>query len=131
MISELVNQLTEQGIQVNQRELYSLADDPWESNNLIEEKQDVFSEYQRLVDNFILAGRQDAASTDHMLELSEAVRQIALLAVPMKPLCRLDCAGLCPYCGANLNRGKCQCASCSQKSPWVDLEKLITNQKRR
>ncbi len=67
----------------------------------------------------------------HMLELGEAVRQNALLAMPMKPLCRPDCAGLCPYCGSNLNQGKCQCVLLSQKSPWVDLEKLISTEKRR
>jgi uncharacterized protein len=32
----------------------------------------------------------------HILDLTEAVRQYALLAIPMKPLCRQDCAGLCP-----------------------------------
>jgi len=45
----------------------------------------------------------------HILDLTEAIRQYALLAVPMKPLCREDCAGLCPYCGHNLNQGTCNC----------------------
>lgn len=31
------------------------------------------------------------------------------LAVPMKPLCKEDCAGLCPTCGAELNQGSCGC----------------------
>jgi uncharacterized metal-binding protein YceD (DUF177 family) len=31
------------------------------------------------------------------------------LEVPMKPLCREDCAGLCPQCGADLNAGPCDC----------------------
>jgi len=43
------------------------------------------------------------------LDLTEAVRQRALLVIPMKPLCRQDCAGLCPDCGHNLNRGPCAC----------------------
>ena len=47
----------------------------------------------------------------HMLDLSDAVRQYALLDLPMKPLCRADCGGLCPDCGANLNLGTCQCKS--------------------
>jgi uncharacterized protein len=54
--------------------------------------------------NFVIDGH-------HILDLSEAVRQYALLAIPMKPICRQDCAGLCPYCGANLNQGPCQCQS--------------------
>ncbi len=44
------------------------------------------------------------------IDLSEAVRQYALLALPMKPLCREDCAGLCPRCGHNLNLGPCGCS---------------------
>jgi uncharacterized protein len=43
------------------------------------------------------------------VDLSEAVRQYLLLAVPMKPLCKEGCAGLCPRCGHNLNVGPCQC----------------------
>lgn len=47
----------------------------------------------------------------HVLDLTEAVRQYALLAIPMKLLCREDCAGLCPTCGRNLNEGPCCCSS--------------------
>jgi uncharacterized protein len=43
------------------------------------------------------------------IDLSEALRQYILLAVPMKPLCRPDCAGLCPDCGHDLNAGPCEC----------------------
>ena len=43
------------------------------------------------------------------IDLSEAVRQYRLLAMPMKPLCQEDCAGLCASCGQNLNRGVCSC----------------------
>jgi len=45
----------------------------------------------------------------HVLDLTEAIRQYALLAIPMKPLCGEDCAGLCPTCGYNLNQGPCGC----------------------
>lgn len=45
----------------------------------------------------------------HILDLTEAVRQYILMAVPMKPLCREDCAGLCIECGQNLNLGTCGC----------------------
>lgn len=45
----------------------------------------------------------------HILDLTEAVRQYALLAIPMKPLCREDCAGLCSICGHDLNQGPCGC----------------------
>ena len=50
-----------------------------------------------------------AIDEHNVLDMSEAVRQYALLALPMKPLCSADCAGLCPTCGKNLNQGPCDC----------------------
>ena len=45
----------------------------------------------------------------HILDLTEAVRQYTLLNTPMSPVCKPDCAGLCPQCGKNLNQCPCQC----------------------
>jgi len=45
----------------------------------------------------------------HLLDLTEVVRQNLLLALPMSPLCKPDCLGLCPVCGANLNIESCGC----------------------
>ncbi len=47
--------------------------------------------------------------SDHILDLTEALRQCVLASAPMKPLCRDDCRGLCQVCGTNLNQGKCNC----------------------
>ena len=47
---------------------------------------------------------------DFVLDLREPIRQYGLMAEPLKPLCRPDCAGLCPTCGSNLNEGACECA---------------------
>ena len=44
------------------------------------------------------------------------------LNVPMKSLCRDDCAGLCPECGADLNAGKCACQPAADPR-WADLAK--------
>lgn len=60
----------------------------------------------------------------HTLDLTEAVRQYALLAIPMKPLCREDCAGLCPSCGHNLNQGPCNCQPQEADPRWSELGKL-------
>jgi len=57
----------------------------------------------------------------HVLDLAEAIRQYALLAIPMKPLCRQDCAGLCPQCGRNLNLGACGCSSQQVDPRWAAL----------
>ena len=47
----------------------------------------------------------------HYLDLSEAVREALLVTVPMRPLCKEDCRGLCVGCGADLNHETCRCAS--------------------
>jgi uncharacterized protein len=47
---------------------------------------------------------------DFMLDLGEPLRQYMLMLEPPKPLCRSDCAGLCPSCGADLNSVRCGCA---------------------
>ena len=62
---------------------------------------------------------------DHTIDLAELVRQYTLLAVPMKPLCRQDCAGLCPTCGHNLNGGPCSCSLQRQGQHWSELKKLV------
>jgi uncharacterized protein len=43
------------------------------------------------------------------LDLREALRQYILMYEPTKPLCRADCAGLCPDCGADMNIGPHEC----------------------
>ena len=44
------------------------------------------------------------------LDLGAICWEEFVLALPVNPLCRPDCKGLCPQCGANLNDGPCQCA---------------------
>ena len=61
---------------------------------------------------------------NHILDLDEAVRQYTILALPMKPICRPDCAGLCPHCGASLNQGLCQCPTTQPDPRWAKLEAL-------
>ena len=49
------------------------------------------------------------------IDLGQMMREQFYLALPMKPLCRADCKGLCPICGKNRNRETCSC-----ESTWVD-----------
>jgi uncharacterized protein len=65
----------------------------------------------------------------HVLDLTEAIRQYALLVLPMKPLCRSDCAGLCSVCGQNLNRGACACPPGPVDPRWAALTEIDTKQK--
>jgi len=46
---------------------------------------------------------------DLVLDVTEVARQHLLLALPMVPVCRPDCRGLCPRCGTNLNERECGC----------------------
>jgi uncharacterized protein len=48
---------------------------------------------------------------DDQIDLDELLREQFYLQLPMKPLCRAECQGLCPQCGTNLNTGACTCAS--------------------
>jgi uncharacterized protein len=43
------------------------------------------------------------------LDLRPAIREHWLLSAPAYALCKADCAGLCPTCGADLNAGACSC----------------------
>lgn len=61
----------------------------------------------------------------HTLDLTEAIRQYAVMAIPMKVLCDKDCAGLCPKCGKNLNQGKCDCLAQEMDPRWSELTKLL------
>ena len=43
------------------------------------------------------------------IDLAPLVHELAWLSVPMQPLCKPDCQGLCMECGHNLNLGDCGC----------------------
>jgi uncharacterized protein len=66
----------------------------------------------------------------HEVDVTEAIRQSVLLELPMKPLCRVDCAGLCIHCGNNLNEGPCGCPEepadhrLSALADWLKSEQL-------
>ncbi len=58
------------------------------------------------------------------LDLSEAVRQYEQAALPLRPLCRDECAGLCPTCGRDLNERACGCSRDEVKHRWSGLAGL-------
>ena len=60
----------------------------------------------------------------YILDLNNAIHQYIMLAIPMKPLCREDCAGICPTCGHNLNQGHCGCLPQEADPRWFGLDKL-------
>jgi hypothetical protein len=58
-------------------------------------------------------GREELAVSfyrDERIDLSQMIVEQIVLALPMKPLCKPDCGGLCALCGANRNLLSCDCA---------------------
>ena len=59
------------------------------------------------------------------IELSDIIFQEILLDIPMKPLCREDCPGICPSCGFARGSDQCKCDSGKQVDPrWQELKKI-------
>jgi len=75
----------------------------------------------------VASGDDDVAThidAHHQVDLTEVLRQAVLLAVPVQPLCRPECRGLCPYCGQDLNVGPCDCQP--ELDPrWQSLRDLV------
>jgi uncharacterized protein len=61
--------------------------------------------------------------TDNTIDLGPLVRDAIVLELPMAPLCRTDCRGLCPQCGADRNEGECGCVA-PRDSRWANLDVL-------
>ena len=58
---------------------------------------------------------------NHTLDLRGTAREYSALNIPMKPVCRADCAGICLTCGANLNEAECGCEEGPRDSRWGPL----------
>lgn len=70
------------------------------------------------VDNLALDAKE--------IDLTKRVEEALYVAVPMRPLCREDCLGLCPHCGVDLNKQRCGCRTESSDPRWQVLKmKLI------
>ena len=61
---------------------------------------------------------------DH-LDLAPLARDALLLSLPLAPLCRPDCPGLCPTCGQDLAEGPCGCAPVVTDPRWAALDALV------
>jgi uncharacterized protein len=62
----------------------------------------------------------------NILDLTEVVREYAVTDLPMKPLCRPGCLGLCQVCGAEQNLNRCGCSASPADSCWGALAGLVT-----
>jgi uncharacterized protein len=69
-----------------------------------------------------LPGADDNYAHDgERVDLEPVVREHLLLAIPLAPLCSESCRGLCPSCGADLNRDPCRCPGPEPaiEKPWA------------
>lgn len=64
------------------------------------------------------------------LDFDALVMEILTLVWPMQPHCREDCKGLCPGCGANLNREQCRCTDAPVRRPFEALREMIERSKK-
>ena len=69
---------------------------------------------------------------DDEINIDEIIKEQVLLSVPMKPLCREECRGLCPVCGKDLNEGACECKRDKidpRLAPLARLKGILNNRK--
>ena len=71
-------------------------------------------------------GEEDAYRIDrrHMLDLTEPIEQYWAMALPMAPVCREDCPGLCPICGKEQAAEGHECTREQVDARWAKLENL-------
>jgi uncharacterized protein len=61
---------------------------------------------------------------DNEINIEELIREQMLLSVPMKPLCKPGCRGICPKCGKDLNDGPCGCKEDEIDPRLMPLKKI-------
>ena len=72
-----------------------------------------------------VVGDKFRIDNDHILDLDNIVAESLEMSIPMKPICKADCEGLCPVCGIDLNYFKCECDNQARDERWAPL--LETN----
>jgi len=64
-------------------------------------------------------------TAEPVVDLTDLIRETLILSLPMKPLCDVECKGLCPDCGANLNEETCECKHEESDERWEGLKDLL------
>ena len=59
------------------------------------------------------------------VDVSPRIAEVIYLALPMVPLCKEDCQGLCSQCGADLNTTTCDCKHDDIDPRWEKLKHLL------
>jgi uncharacterized protein len=67
---------------------------------------------------------EEEAYTGKVIDLDPILREQLLLSLPSYPVCKDDCKGLCPVCGANLNDRECGCDRHVPDPRWAGLKNI-------
>lgn len=59
------------------------------------------------------------------IDMTGRLIEYLILTIPMKKLCRADCKGICPGCGADLNHESCRCTEAAIDPRWEELRRLL------
>ena len=62
---------------------------------------------------------------DGFIDLAPLIRELGLLEVPIQPICKEDCHGLCVECGQNLNEAHCDCKADHIDPRMAALKQLL------
>jgi len=65
-----------------------------------------------------------------VINLDEFIREQVIVSIPIKPLCRVDCMGICPVCGKDLNEGPCGCKNEEIDPRLLPLKKILSERRR-
>jgi len=93
----------------------------------------ISSKMQFVVQFMDVGGPEDTGDDDFVVlpkttedyDISDRVRETIILELPYKPLCKADCKGLCPMCGADLNETDCGCTQDKTDERWDALRELF------
>jgi uncharacterized protein len=63
-------------------------------------------------------------SDQNEIDLTSEIKEAIYIDMPLTPVCRESCKGLCPVCGVNKNQVVCQCQPAQKKSSWDALKEF-------
>jgi uncharacterized protein len=86
------------------------------TGELVADVQELYQVHPTSEDAFTFDGEQ--------LDLRPMVRELVLMELPAAPVCRDDCAGICPTCGTDRNVATCDCAAATGDPRWAALDVL-------
>ncbi len=93
----------------------------------------ISSKLQFVIQFLDVGGSEDMGDDDFVVlpktsedyDISERIREAIILELPYKPLCEINCKGLCPMCGENLNETDCGCTQDKTDERWDTLRQLF------